>query len=142
MHRYLGALSMDVICACAYGIKINSIANPDHPIVVNIEKLLCFDTNFSVLTSILFPRLAKWLRLNFFDIQAINNLDQIINHVKIKRRKNIAEFENDSGQNNLVRCFFKEPIYKFFSTKVDSLLLNFFKNSEIENRFHSTPIGL
>ena len=94
MHKYLGALSMDVICACAYGIKINSIANPDHPVVHILEKILCVDNTLSMLTSILFPRLAKLLRLNFYDPKVINELDKLINRVIMKRQ------ENGSGKKN------------------------------------------
>ena len=97
MRQLIGAFAMDVISACAYGIKIDSTNNPDHPIVLSSEKILGTDVNLSMLTSILFPKLAKLLRMNFFNIDSINALDNLINRVKNQRRDNQTNITLDPG---------------------------------------------
>ena len=87
---------MDVISSCAYGIKIDSINNPDHPIVQNAQKIFSLDVNLAMIIAVLFPRIAKWLDINFVDKDAIKVLARIINEVKLKRGS-----ENVTGCRNI-----------------------------------------
>jgi cytochrome P450 family 3 subfamily A len=80
---------MDVISACAYGIDIDSINNPDHPIVLNAKKILNIDANISVLLSVLIPSIAKFLKLEPFDINAANYFDSLTNKLVEERKKSV-----------------------------------------------------
>ena len=68
---------MDTIAICGYGIEIDSVRNPDHPIVVNAKKILNVDISFSRMMCFFFPSIAKFLDLQAFDRDAINYFDKL-----------------------------------------------------------------
>ena len=96
IRKHFGAFAMDVISSCGYGIDIDSVNNPDHPIMVNAKKVLSTDANFSMILSIIWPKLARFFKLNFFDINAINFFDKLFNDI-VKRRMNSNEDMNEQG---------------------------------------------
>jgi cytochrome P450 family 3 subfamily A len=91
---------MDVISACAYGIDIDSINNPDHPIVSNAKKILNVDASISVLLSVLVPPLARFLNLEPFDINAANYFDYLTNKL-VEERKKLADSEGIKSQSKI-----------------------------------------
>ena len=105
IRNYLGTLAMDVIMACAYGIKLNSINNPDHPVIKNAEKVLSSDVNFNRLTSIIFPKLACWMKLNFFDVNATDFMIKLAEDMIVKRKKLNEQFGRDPGTFNTLSIF-------------------------------------
>ena len=98
MRRHIGAFAMDVICACAYGINIDSINNPDHPILVNVRKILSVNANLRMAFSVLLPKLSRWLGINYFDMAAIDFLDQLIHKIFDERRKTNCKNKNEQGK--------------------------------------------
>ncbi|CAG2167622.1 unnamed protein product [Oppiella nova] len=92
MRKYIGAFAMDVISACAYGINTESVKNTSHPIVTNAKKILGVDAGIGILLSILAPGLAKLLKLEPFDINAINYFDELTNQI-LKERKVINKYK-------------------------------------------------
>ena len=78
---------MDVISACAYGIDIDSVNNPEHPVVVNAKKMFGLNANLSIILSIIAPGIAKLLRLNFFDTGATDYFDRLTNQIVTERKK-------------------------------------------------------
>ena len=96
MRKHLGAFAMEVISSCAYGIDLDAVNNPDHPIMVNAKKVLSVDTSPTQLLSILFPKVASLLRLNFFDVNAINYFDQLFNEI-VKYRRGLVKQQNGHG---------------------------------------------
>ena len=87
MRQYFGAFALDLISSSAYGLQIDSINNPDHPIVLNAKKILSIDFSFSMITSIILPKLASLLKLNFFDIKAFDFYAEMINEIIAQRRE-------------------------------------------------------
>ena len=77
---------MDVLTACAYGIELDSINNPNHPVVTNVKKILGVDANISQLLSVLAPPIAKALKLEFLDLEATDYFDSLT-ELLIKERK-------------------------------------------------------
>ncbi|CAG2102536.1 unnamed protein product [Medioppia subpectinata] len=89
----VGAFAMDVISACAYGINIDTLNNPDHPVVVNAKKILGVDVNWRQVVGLLIPGLAKMLKLEFFDIEAATYFDKLTNQI-LKERKHNNKYTN------------------------------------------------
>ncbi len=87
---------MDVISACAYGIDIDSINNPEHPIVLNAKKILNVDASISVLLSVFAPQFAKFLNLEPFDINAANYFDSLTKKL-VEERKKLANSEGNKS---------------------------------------------
>lgn len=70
-----------------YGIEIDSVRNPDHPVVVNATKILNVDINFNQIICFMFPKVAKWLNLDIFDRDAVNYFDKLTFEIVEKRLK-------------------------------------------------------
>ena len=88
--------AMDATVAFAYGIKVDSLIDPQHPVVVNVRKIISLDSidwrNLANLTVIfLFPKVAQLLRLRY-NGQATNFFMDFY-------RKIIDEKRNDLGKN-------------------------------------------
>ncbi|XP_054157436.1 uncharacterized protein LOC128955785 [Oppia nitens] len=99
MRKHIGAFAMDVLCACAYGVNIESINNPNHPIVVNAKKILSVDQNFSFIASVLMPPLARLFKLEPFNIQALNFFNDLTLKI-VKERKSINRTPKQLGSGN------------------------------------------
>jgi cytochrome P450 family 3 subfamily A len=87
MRQYVGAFAMDVISACAYGINTDSVKDPNDPIVVNVKKILNVDVNISLFLSVSAPPIARFLKLEPFDIKATNYFDALTNKIIEERKK-------------------------------------------------------
>ncbi|CAG2118805.1 unnamed protein product, partial [Medioppia subpectinata] len=87
IREHFGAFAMDVISACAYGINVESINNPNHPIVVNARRMLSVDSSLSNILSILVPPIARFLRLDPMDRQAIDYFDKLTNQIVTERKQ-------------------------------------------------------
>ncbi|CAG2115584.1 unnamed protein product, partial [Medioppia subpectinata] len=70
MRKQVGAFAMDVISCCAYGIDVESMTNPNHPIVLNASKILSSDPRPGIIVSALFPAFAKLIGAEPFDVDA------------------------------------------------------------------------
>ena len=90
IRKYLGAFALDVISSCAFGIKVDSINDPNHPMVVNSERFSNFDTSLNRLLCVGFPKLAKLFKLEFFNVNAINYFDKLTHQI-VNERKSIYE---------------------------------------------------
>ncbi|CAG2101406.1 unnamed protein product [Medioppia subpectinata] len=96
MRKYFSAFAMDVISACAYGINVESINNPNHPIVVNAKKILSVNSNLSYAVSVLLPPIARLLRLEPFDTKAIKFLDLLVKDIVNERKISTNEGKKSS----------------------------------------------
>ncbi|CAG2165362.1 unnamed protein product [Oppiella nova] len=103
IREYMGALTMDVICRCAYGINPESIHNPNHPIVTNAKKILTVDASMNMVTSVLAPGLAKMLNLELFDKNALTYFDKLTNQILTQRKtiNNIADKYSEMADNDI-----------------------------------------
>ncbi|CAG2109785.1 unnamed protein product, partial [Medioppia subpectinata] len=97
MRKYLGAFAMDVISACAYGINVESINNPNHPIVVNAKKILSVDSSFSYALSILAPPIARMFSVEPFNITAIKYFAKLTEKI-VEERKSAAKTLTNSAK--------------------------------------------
>ncbi|XP_054155184.1 cytochrome P450 3A29-like [Oppia nitens] len=86
IRELIGAFAMDVICGCAYGINLDSIKNPEHPVVVNAKKVLNTDVNLRQVIGLLMTPLAKLLKLEFFDLNATNFFEELTNKILQERQ--------------------------------------------------------
>jgi hypothetical protein len=96
IRQYVGAFAMDVISACAYGINTDSIKDPNHPIVVNAKKILNVDANISLILSVFAAPIARFLKLEPFDMKATNYFDALTNKI-IEERKKFNETQENSN---------------------------------------------
>ena len=87
MRHYFGAFALEVISGWAFGYGIDSINEPKHPIVLNAKKFFSIDFSFSMITSIIAPKLASLLKLNFFDKEAFNFYEKLVNQIIIKTKE-------------------------------------------------------
>lgn len=78
---------MDVLSSCVFGIKLDSIDNPDHPVVQNAKQFLALSPNLSRVLSVLTPRLAQFLRLEFFDPKTVQYFADLTKQIISERRK-------------------------------------------------------
>ena len=88
---------MDVISACAYGINVESINNANHPIVVNAKKILSVDSSVGYIVSVLFPPIARFLRLEPFDTNALKFFDSLTERI-VNERKESAKVATIEGK--------------------------------------------
>ena len=62
---------MDVICSCGYGIDIESVKNPNHPIVVNATKIFGIDLDITKVLGFVWPQLGKLLNFQVLHSDAV-----------------------------------------------------------------------
>ena len=87
MRKYFGAFTMDVICACAYGIEINSLENTDHPMLLNARKILDPPLTMSILVSAFWPELARVLRCEPFSRHACDYFADLTDKTLAERKR-------------------------------------------------------
>ena len=86
MSEIINEFTMDITCACSFGIKVDALVNSDHPMIKNAKKIMKPELTVSLLISFVSPRLAKLLRLEPFDLSATNYFQQVTNNI-LKDRK-------------------------------------------------------
>jgi len=69
---YVNAFTMDVLCSCVFGIEIQSIKDPNHPVVKNAIRAFAVDLSFSSILGYIAPSIAKFLKLETLDRKAVN----------------------------------------------------------------------
>ncbi|CAG2108825.1 unnamed protein product [Medioppia subpectinata] len=141
MRKYVGAFAMDVISACAYGINVESIDNPNHPIVTNAMKILNTDAGVGIMLSVMIPQLGRLLRAEPFDIKAVKYFDDLTNQIlserkvinkysasDTKRRTDFIQLMIDSEKSD------KESEYYSGGSDVET-------DETIEQHIHKRPMG-
>lgn len=83
----------DVIATCAFGIQVNSLADPDNEFRTNGKKVLQFSVGFTILKMIFmyfFPKIAKKMGLKLLDKQVRSSFKSIIlDTMDVRKRDNI-----------------------------------------------------
>lgn len=85
LKKYIGSFAMDTIAIAGYGISLDSLSEPNHPVVVNARKILSVDASFSMIICTQLPGLARMLRLEPFDRKAVQYFDDLTSRI-IERR--------------------------------------------------------
>ncbi|CAG2179890.1 unnamed protein product, partial [Oppiella nova] len=86
IRKHVGAFAMDVISRCAYGIDVESIKNPNHPLVLNARKILSVDANIGIIVSALFPALGRLIGAEPFDMSACRYFDDLTKKIIDERK--------------------------------------------------------
>ncbi|CAG2171470.1 unnamed protein product [Oppiella nova] len=100
IRKYVGAFAMDVISACAYGINISSIDNHNHPMVMNVKRILATDIRIGLMLSIITPGLARLLRAEPFDPKALQYFDELTEQILTERKKFNKYSKSDSEKSD------------------------------------------
>ena len=79
---------MDVIACCGYGIELDSINTPNHPVVVNAKQILNVDASFSMIVSAMFPAVGRLLGLEPFNQKAVQFFDDLTFQIVQQRMAN------------------------------------------------------
>ncbi|CAG2163284.1 unnamed protein product [Oppiella nova] len=95
MQKYLRAFTLDVTCACAYGIELNSIDNPDHPMCVNVRKVLDPPLSVGTLLSVFFPGLARLLKCEPFPLKPFDYFRDVTEKILTERKMHNKYVDND-----------------------------------------------
>lgn len=83
--KYAGTFTIDVIARCAFGIKLNSRKDPNNPFVVAARRSIS-PLPWRIFVAILFPWLARLVRLSLFDPKTISFFKDVIQEVISKRK--------------------------------------------------------
>ncbi|XP_067135814.1 uncharacterized protein [Centruroides vittatus] len=86
IDKYFGAYVTDVTAKCAFGITLDSRKDPNNPFVKAARNTRS-PVPWRIYLSILFPGLAKFLRLSFFDPTTSQFFKQVIMKVIEQRKK-------------------------------------------------------
>ena len=79
MQEFIDAYVMDCSTYSTFGINVDSINNPDHPLVINGKKAFNTDANFSRIVSVLAPKVARYFRLEFMDKDMLDYFGNLVN---------------------------------------------------------------
>ena len=84
----------DVIATCAFGVKVDSMENPNNEFYVNGKKLSNYAAGcmklFKFFIIILLPRVAQIFKMNFFDVSIKKFFkDMILNTMSTRQKNNI-----------------------------------------------------
>ena len=77
---------MDVNSACVFGIKVDSLNQPDHPFLVNMKKVFHMDASFSTILPFIAPKIAKILGLEFFPREPIQYFYKVTEQIITERK--------------------------------------------------------
>ncbi|CAG2180251.1 unnamed protein product, partial [Oppiella nova] len=95
IRQHVGAFAMDVISRCGYGIDVESIKNPNHPVVLNARKILSVDLGLAFIVSFLFPGLARLLGVEPFDMSACSYFDDLTKKIIDERKLHNKQSTSD-----------------------------------------------
>lgn len=87
-----GCFATDVVCANFFGVEVDTINDPDHPLLKHVASLMDWDmtTNWRLMILFLFPKLSSFLlsknMLDPFDPKAMLYIEQLFEQI-IEERK-------------------------------------------------------
>lgn len=94
VKEQFGKYTMDVIASTAFGAKVNSFENENNEFLVNGQKIL--NTNnakqmFKMFLSLLLPKVAKWLRIEIFEMEQVNFFkSMVVEMMDVRKKENIV----------------------------------------------------
>ena len=102
IHQNISSFILDVLGECVFGIKIDSLNNPDHPFALNVKKFLENDANYRQMISIAAPKLARFFNLEYFRQDVINYFS-ILTEKIISERKSRNNLIDGQGELNTIK---------------------------------------
>lgn len=91
MKEFFSRYTNDVIATCAFGIKVNSFAEPENDFYMNVKKVLdlfSFRRGMNLIAGVVCPSVAHAFNLRVFDEKITNKLRNIILDTMETREKN------------------------------------------------------
>ena len=89
MEHFINSFTMDVLCACAFGINPDSVNNPGHLFVLNLKSLMNTNVNLGRVLCILAPKVARLFNIELFDPTLIDffvkQSEMVLEQAKIDR---------------------------------------------------------
>lgn len=83
----------DIIATCAFGIKVNSFAEPNNEFYINGKKLIDFSgisKGLKFFLTLLFPKIAQALKIKVFEQSIMNSFkDMILTTMTMRQENNI-----------------------------------------------------
>ncbi|XP_031659956.1 cytochrome P450 3A30 [Oncorhynchus kisutch] len=102
VKEIFGAYSMDVVASSAFSVDIDSINQPNDPLVVNVKKLLKFNLlNPLLILVVLFPFMRPLLEMcnvSFLPAGAMKFFYSFLRKIKAERSKNVHNTRVDLMQ--------------------------------------------
>ncbi|KAH9413209.1 hypothetical protein DERP_006895, partial [Dermatophagoides pteronyssinus] len=92
---YTGALTMDIIGACAYGIEVDSISESNHPLVKHAQRIMNWDSSWSFAICVAIPFLGKFLDLDPIDRESAKYFDDLTFKIIEERLKTKNQQKKD-----------------------------------------------
>ena len=94
IQKNIALLNLDILGECVFGVKIDSLNNPDHPFAMNAKEFFEFDANWRRLISVTSPKLAKFLKVEFFKPIIIEYFGSLVDKIIIERKSQIESMES------------------------------------------------
>lgn len=131
IKRYAGAYTMDVITQVAFGIKVDSIADPDNPILLNVRQLFGKDMSIKNIIQmglvLGLPRIAKLFGVGIFN-QAIDFFEDLSYKIIEEKRKMFRQKENIGKATNFIELLLE--------AELEGEVENGVKNGEQNGKIH------
>lgn len=89
VQDYFGSFALDVLTSCAYGTKVESLSNPDHPMIVHAKALL--KPNSRLIAGVLFASWFSALNISAAPRSTIDFWKNLTKQLVDERRTNINE---------------------------------------------------
>lgn len=90
---FFSRYATDVIATCAFGIKVNSIAEPDNQFYKDGKSMIDFNGQGKALKmfmGFMFPRIARFFNVKVFDQSVTNSFKNVIlDTMKVRKEKSI-----------------------------------------------------
>ncbi|XP_035693884.1 cytochrome P450 3A29-like [Branchiostoma floridae] len=97
-----GGYALDVISSTAFGVQVDSLNNPDHPLVTSAKTLFVFNFfNPLILIVFLFPQLAWLLEVcgvSFMNRKSINYFSEAVDNAISMRKAKQADGASDEAR--------------------------------------------
>lgn len=94
LMQIYSSTATDVIASCAFGLRINSLREPDNEFYTMSNQVAYAFQSPKMFMNSCFPKLSKWLRLNILRPQETKFFRDIVNR-NVKQRKEDGIVRND-----------------------------------------------
>ena len=98
----IALLNLDILGECVFGIKIDSLNNPEHPFALNALEFFKYDADWCRLLSVAAPKLAKFFRFEFFKESVTKYFGGLTDKI-ISDRKSRNEMDKGQGKLKIVK---------------------------------------
>ncbi|RWS19677.1 cytochrome P450 monooxygenase-like protein [Leptotrombidium deliense] len=98
---YFSAFAIDVVCSSVFGVKIDSVNNPNHSLVKNLRRFFGRNISFKSLLVFWWPSLMKTFDLYLFDYNILVYLNAFL--MEVINRKRREAVINDTKSDDFIQ---------------------------------------